>query len=143
MENDTRTRADIMADISDAIIGIMIRDLRWGANDYAYVRVYPDGDVVSSREPSRCVPMSEYYREEPHPVTVWSASGCRGAVYIDSGMFEWDEVEAGGGGALKHNGKWWTLSDRLVDPIDIESVLAEIDRSLDEHEWLPANEATT
>lgn len=138
MTTYTRTREDIMADIEDAIRETMIADMRNGANDYAYVRVWPDGSVTSGREPSRCIPESEYFAREPHCVTVWSAQGIRPAAGPDDGVFAWDACEAADEGAFERDGEWYRLSDELVDPLDIDELLREIESTLDQHEWIPA-----
>lgn len=164
MATTTKTRRNVLDEIEEAIQQITIKDLRDGANDYAFVRVWPDGSVTSGREASYCVPESEYFARGEHPVTVWSSMGLRESTGPYDGVFEWDEIqevpidaefrEEGGTVFIEHpdadgeplrisgfvsEGIIYRLSDRLVEPLDLSDVLAEVDTMLDDYEWLPTD----
>lgn len=150
--NATKTKAEILYEIEEAIREIMHDDLRHGANNYAYVRVWPDLTVTSGREPSYCVPEGEYFKRTPHCVTVWSASGMRTSAGFDDDVFEWEEVEAPadldenedriGYRYARDNseedlnrgedGKWYRLTEDLANPLDLSDVMQEVETRLDE-----------
>jgi hypothetical protein len=82
---------EIMCQVDQMIQGIFVEDMADGADDYAWVRVYPSGLVGSGREPSWCVGEDEYYGRVPHPITVWSTKGLRPPVGADDGVFCWED----------------------------------------------------
>ena len=86
---------DILKCVEESICEILVEDYAGGANDYAWVRVYPSGHVASGREPSWCVGEGEYYGRVPHALTVWSASGLRESVGADGGIFYWEDSDTG------------------------------------------------
>lgn len=149
------SRQEILEKIQDSIRGIMIEDAKRGANDFAYVRVYPDGSVVTGREASYTVPESEYFRREGHPVTVWGARGMRESAGFDDGVFAWNEVPAPSDitqedidqafrygdrsrpDLLLQDGKWYELTDDLVEDLDLAECMASIEETLDQYEWFP------
>lgn len=156
----------ILDEIEDEIRQIMFEDCRDGANDYAYVRVYPDGEVVSGRDASWSCHMSEYYGESPHPLTVWSASGFRESQTGENGVFCWEEVEiplldgeiidTETGGIYNlgvktddvenrmgrhcwyYEGVWYTTDEEnLAEDFDLREIMSEIEESLEE--WAHKN----
>lgn len=162
-ENDitTRTRQDILTDIESEIREIMYRDALNGANDYAAVKVAPDGSVYSVREPSYCLSVDEWEGDPPHIVTVWNAKGMRPSAGRDDGVFEWEEIETidaakcwEDGGVVfcgdregddyqeiedvfLSDGKVYRLTDSLVEEFDLVEIMGKIDSDLDEYEWIP------
>ena len=128
----TKTRQDVIDEIRDEIHAMILADLRSGANDYAAVRVWPNLDVIAVREPSHCTPESEYFGRDPHCVTVWSTDRMREPAGREDGVFEWDEASESDDGAFFADGQWWTMSDRLVDNLDMSDVMAEAERRLDD-----------
>lgn len=84
---------DILDVALDHIETIIKEDCLKGANDYAYVRLWRDGEVTSGREPSKCVPISEYYKQDGHPITIWETSGIRDSHLGMDGGFVWEIVD--------------------------------------------------
>lgn len=115
----TRTLAEILSDVEDNIREIIAEDYRHGANDYAYVRVWPDGSVTSGRAPSWECPESEYFGREPHPITVWAESGFREAA-----------------GPAEDSDEMF-VSDDMVEQIDLADTMREVENRLSEHDWIP------
>lgn len=110
---------EIMQQVDEMIQGVFVEDMADGADDYAWVRVYPSGLVGSGREPSRCVGLDEYYGRVPHPITVWSARGIRTAVCADDGVFCWVD---------SHDGEYIRETDtsndyEVVDQMSEESLV--------------------
>jgi hypothetical protein len=149
----------------------MLEDARNGANNYAFVRVAPDGSVYSGRDVSPSTPESEYFRHKPHPITVWSVRGFRSAQTGDQGIFEWQEIDVKNelndgeyidfDGSIpfiydsegepvesveervkvfcwEQKGHWYTTDkEYLKEEFDLCDILSEIDKQLDEFDWIP------
>lgn len=135
--------SELLDRIEDEIRVILYTDSRDGANDYAYVRVSPDGTVYSGREPSRCLPINEWERRPPHTVTVWSACGVRPPARPEDGIFEWDEAQAGDEDVFESDGSLWKLSDRLLEAFDLREVIGDIEEELEQYKWLIEEDLTT
>lgn len=136
----TRTLAEILSDVEDNIREIIAEDYRHGANDYAYVRVWPDGSVTSGRAPSWECPESEYFGREPHPITVWAESGFREAAGPQDGIFECEEVEGDAEDSdemFVSDGKRYRLTTDMVEQIDLADTMREVENRLSEHDWIP------
>lgn len=96
MTTETEARIDeIMTAIEDTAVEIMREDLANGANDYAWVRVAPDGSVYSGRSVSRECGEDEYYSRVPHPLTAWDARGLRPSADPCDGVFAWKATRDG------------------------------------------------
>jgi hypothetical protein len=76
------------------------------------VRVAPNGDVYESHEASACYSESEYFRQEPHVVTVWASgtgTGCLTQEEVDN------EAE---------NGDWEAWFEYNLPELDLIAKLA-------------------
>jgi hypothetical protein len=75
--------------------------LERGGGRWYYVRAWPDGEITTGIEASPCYPESEYYRREPHPVTVWETRSnsdlddTQIEAEMDAFDWEWFETNVG------------------------------------------------
>lgn len=114
---------EILSTIEDKIVEIMVEDYADGANDYAWVRVFPSGRVASGRETSQCVPDGEYCGRVPHSMTVWSTSGLRESVRASDGIFYWEDDSKGE--YIRENDS--SEKYEIVDQISDEELLSRIE----------------
>jgi len=133
----TRTRQEIMDDIEREIREIVLQDLKKGADDYAHVRVEPDGTVIASRDTSWTMTYAEFNRTAPHPVTVWSVNGLREPAGNEDGVFEWEPCDADTEGSFYAQGQHWLLTETLVNELDMSQYTADIPKLLDGFDWIP------
>jgi hypothetical protein len=101
----TETKATVnLEDIRDQIRMTYLKSLvhqGWWA-----VRVHTDGSIGESYEASACYSPDEYYRREPHTVTVWESGS-------STGYFSQEEADN-----ENENGDWGSWFDCNIPDLE-------------------------
>ncbi len=83
--------------------------LRGTSGNWHYFRVWPDGEVTTGEEASRCLPEAEHFQRVPHPITLDEDNSIF-SPNPDDGFFEW-EGDCFGEYEMLEGGKWSKASE--------------------------------
>lgn len=101
-----------------------LHEMYAGGNNEHYVRVWPDGVITRGEEVSKCLPESEYFGRDPHPVTIWLGRG--ESVGPDAGLYYWIEDADGAYVGDFGSGRYWSADD---DRAPADAVRFSLDRT--------------